>query len=287
MDLFKRDPFTAGLAAATALLVLGALYYVYTSHSLLSEQAEGYNSSTATLGQLQSANPFPSEDNLRAVSAEVDDAKRLLALLSDYVSKQSAPLDASLTPQQFQDSLNSKVGELVKLAAGTGTLLPEDFYLGFGEYRTQPPTVAAAPLLGQQLESIANIASLIIKAGAKEMTSISRRPLPVETPAEEATKNDQSPAVAMAPFDIAFVCEQAVFRDAFAAIVNATPLVFVRLLSVANSQPAAPPKSGGETAAPAADEAASGQIPVVFGRETLQVNMRLASVSSTPPTKQP
>jgi hypothetical protein len=287
MDFFKRDPFTGGLAAATALLVLGALYFVYTSHSLLSEQAESYNSSTATLGQLQSANPFPSEANLAAVSAEVDDAKRLFAALSEYVSKQSAPLDTSLTPQQFQDSLNSKVGELSKLAAEKGTLLPEDFYLGFGEYRTQPPSAAAAPLLGQQLQSVANIASLIIKAGAKEMTSISRRPLAVETTAEESTNKDQPPAVAMAPFDIAFVCEQAVFRDAFAGIVSATPLVFVRLLSVTNSQPAAPPKSGGETAAPATEDTSAGQIPVVFGRETLQVNMRLASVSSAPTAKQP
>jgi hypothetical protein len=287
MDWLKRDPFAGGLALATAVLVLVGLYFAYSTHSAFSEQTENFSTNTALVGRLQSARPFPNEENLRAVSGEVDDAKSLIDMLSTEVNKQAAPLDASLTSQQFQDSLNSKVGGLIKLAADTGTVLPEDFYLGFGEYRTQPPSAAAAPLLGQQLESIANIASILIKAGVKEIVSLNRQPLPIETAEEAPSKNDAPTSVFIAPFDIIFVSDQTVFRDALAAIITATPVVFVRLVSVANSQPTALSKSAGPTGEPATGDAPPGQIPVLFGKETLQVNMRLASVSASAPTKQP
>lgn len=287
MDWLKRDPFAGALAIATAVLVLGGLYFAYSTQSAFSGQGETFSTNTALVGRLQSARPFPNDENLRAISAEVDDAKSLLDLLSAEVNQQAAPLDASLTSQQFQDSLNNRVGGLIKLAADSGTVLPADFYLGFGEYRTQPPSAAAAPLLGQQLESIANVASILIKTGVKEIVSLDRRPLPVETTGEATSKSDAATAVSLAPFDLIFVSEQAVFRDVLAGVITATPMVFVRLVSVANSQPTAPPKSAGTTGEPAAGDAPPGQIPVLFGKESLQVSMRLASVAASAPTKQP
>jgi len=290
MNRFQRDPFTAGLAIASALLVLGAIYFAYSAHSSFSEKAEAHEASVATLNRLRSARPFPDKNNLEAVTGEVQQTKQLLARLSSVIREQSAPLDTSLTPQKFQDVLNAKVGELAKQAAQKGTVIVDDFYLGFDEYRTQPPSPAAAPLLGQQLESIANVTSLIINAGVSEISSVERQRLPAESspPPGEA---DQSPLqaspVTMIPFDISFVCNHSAFRSAFEAVVSATPLVFIRLVSVANSQPAPPPKAPPAAEISAAEEAPVERIPVLFGRETLNVKLRLASVSATPTSAQP
>jgi len=63
-------------------------------------------------------------------------------------------------------------------------------------------------------------------------------------------------------------------------------MVLVRLVSVTNSSPAPPAKESAgatqETAETAATTEESGQIPVAFGKETLNVKLRLASVSVTP-----
>lgn len=290
MDWFKRDVFTNSLAVVTALLLLGAVYYALSSQASLAEETEKYNSQVAALSRLWSARPFPNEENLSRVSDELEETKKLLDQLASLVAEQSAPINSSLSPQQFQDSLTAKVGELTKQAKLSGTILPEDFYLGFGEYRTQPPSADAAPLLGQQLESIANIALLITKAGAIQITAINRERLPVEagaTAIEGGNENDQSAAVTIAPFDIAFVSNQTVFRSATAAVINATPMVFVRLVSVANSQPVPPPKAPQAADATATEESLVEKIPVVFGNETLLVTMRLASVSTGMPNQQP
>jgi len=290
MNRFQRDPFTASLAIASALLVLGAIYFAYSAHSSFSEKAEAHETSVATLNRLRSARPFPDQNNLDAVTGELQQTQQLLARLSSLIREQSAPLDTSLTPQKFQDVLNAKVGELAKQAAQKGTVIADDFYLGFGEYRTQPPSPAAAPLLGQQLESIAHVTSLIINAGAAEISGVERQRLPAELspPPGEA---DQSPLpaspVTMIPFDISFVCSHSAFRSAFEAVVSATPLVFIRLVSVANSQPAPPPKAPAAAEVSAAEEAPVERIPVVFGRETLNIKLRLASVSATPTSAQP
>jgi hypothetical protein len=85
---------------------------------------------------------------------------------------------------------------------------------------------------------------------------------------------------------VEFVADQSSFRSALSAITTAQPMVLVRLVSVANSSPAPPAKESTgatqETAEAAATTEGTGEIPVAFGKETLNVKLRLASVSVTP-----
>jgi hypothetical protein len=65
-----------------------------------------------------------------------------------------------------------------------------------------------------------------------------------------------------------------------AAIVTARPLIFIRLASVANSQPEAPTKEAAPGATPVSTTGTNATgIPVLFGQETLQVILRLAAIS--------
>ena len=287
---FKENPFAAGLAAATAVLTLAAIYFAYAQNAYLVEQTDTFGTNTTTLGRLQSAKPFPNQENLKAAQTEAELAKEILDGLAAEVARQSTALDPNITPRDFQDKLSSAAAAAEKAAAATKVALPEDFYLGFDAYKAQPPSEAAAPLLGQQLESIANVTGLFLKSGIRQLVGIERAPLPTESEAtgeENQSGDSDTAAVQLAPFDVGFVADPVAFRNALSAIVTAKPVVLVRLVSVANSSPAPPAKESAAApltdAQPTSSEEAKTEIPVVFGKETLNVKLRLASVSIAAP----
>jgi len=293
MDLFKKNPFAGSLAAVTAVLSIAALYFLYSAHSSFTSESDTYAEKTSQLGRLQAARPGPNQKNLQATKEELEQARAILERLSTTIAAESAPFDAALTPQKFQDELAEQVDALAEEAKKVGVALPEDFALGFERYRTEPPSPVAAPFLGQQLESIGNVASLLIKARIKSIASFARAPLPqeLEESAEDSrakSGEDRLADVTLAPFDISFEADQSNFRDAINSLVAAKPVVFLRLLDVANSQPKAPPKPDPSAPAQSGAEGMSetSQVPVVFGQESLLVTMRLAAVSANAQSKQ-
>jgi hypothetical protein len=241
------------------------------------------------LGRLQSAKPFPNEANLKAAEEEAKSASKILADLAAEVARQTTPLDPNLTPRDFQDKLSAAAATADEAATSAGISLPVDFYLGFSAYKAEPPSEAAAPVLGQQLETIANVTGLLLKSGIRQLVGIDRAPLPAEGSEVEGDGDKPAKAelaeVQLAPFDVEFVADQSTFRGALSAIITAQPMVLVHLVSVANSSPSPPAKESAgatqETAEPATETEGSGEIPVAFGKETLNVKLRLASVSVT------
>ena len=283
---FKENPFAAGLVAATAVLTLAAIYFAYSQNASFAEQTDIFSTNTTTLGRLQSAKPFPSRENLQAAEAEAALAKKILDELAGQVARPSTSLDPNLTPRDFQDKLSSAAAAAETAAASTKVVLPEDFYLGFEAYKAQPPSEAAAPMLGQQLESIANVTGLLLKSGIRQLVGIERAPLAAESEATgEENQPDENKAgtVQFAPFDVEFVADPVAFRKALSAIVTAQPVLLVRLVSVTNSSPTPPAKESAaapqENAEAASSDEAKTEIPVVFGKETLNVKLRLASLS--------
>lgn len=284
---FKENPFSAGLAAATAVLTLAAIYFAYAQNTAFVEQTDTFGTNTTTLGRLQSAKPFPNAENRKAAEDEAKLAAKILDGLAAEVTRQSAAADPNLTPRDFQDKLSSAAAAAEAAAASTKVVLPEDFYLGFADYKAQPPSEAAAPMLGQQLETIANVTGLLLKSGIRQLVGIERAPLPTESEAtgeEDQSGKSDAAAVQLAPFDVEFVTDPVAFRNALSAIVTAQPVVLVRLVSVTNSNLTPPAKESAAapqatTELPAASGEGTTEIPVVFGKETLNVKLRLASVS--------
>jgi len=283
MDWFKNNPFLGILAASTLALAAIGAFLILSARSAMIEQQDAFFSNTGQLNSLQTAKPFPNGENLEAAEAELAHARRILNELASVVSAQSAPLDQDLTPLKFQDNLNTRVTEIAAAAVEAGVALPENFYLGFEQYRTQLPTVAATPALGQQLASIAEAISLLISARVTSITALDRTPLPEES----GVTNDapqRSSDLHLAPFQLSFEADQSSFRAALTALTAAKPVLLLKLLEVTNSQPSSPSKE--ELPVPAVDgdssEANVVQIPVVFGRESLAVRLGLASISTRP-----
>jgi hypothetical protein len=290
MDWFKNNPFLGLLTLVTAVLLLGAAYFLYDAHSRYQNEVTLHEEQKLSLGRLQGNKPFPSEENVRLAQEELDGARATLAEIGESFEVEIP----ATTPQVFQDLLRDKVNDITSRAAANGVTLGEGFYLGFEAYETQPPAAAAAGPLALQLQSIHALAGILVDAKVREIAAITRQPLAAEAnaaPAEDESqdarrprkgRDEESPAstkdlpdLVLAPFDVRFTAEQSAFRTAFNRILESKPPVFVRLVGVTNSAPTGPAK-----AAAAGEEVETGVIKPVLGQEMAIVHLRLAAVSA-------
>jgi hypothetical protein len=286
-----KNPFLATLTAVALLAGLAAAYFAFSAQSEFAAQEEEYRANNDLLQTLQSAGPFPSEENAVLAEKEAESARQLLEQISSVISSQTAPYDPALTPQLFQDQLSEASEALQEAASKNGMALPSDFYLGFEQYRAAPPPAVAAPELGQQLQVVRNVLLLLASSRVSSVDAVKRELLVGEGPAssgKDSESQTDAEALKLAQFDIEFSSDQAAFREALGAIVAAEPAVFLRLLAVSNSQPVGPTKeNAGESPSdslsdsPPDTESPSG-VPVVFGQESVAVKMRLAAVSGAP-----
>ena len=284
MDFLKKNPFLAGLGLGTAVLLIAAGYLLYLAMGIFSEQEAAFDANKTNLERLQSNKPFPNEENVKSAQTELEQVKAALDRIRETLEIKESPT----TPQAFQDTLRKKVNDIKSRAEANGVALDEGFYLGFENYETEPPPQAAAPQLALQLESIFNVASILVDARVRQIGAIARQPLASELPEKADTapkakpgKDNAAPQsdLVLAPFDVAFVAEQQAFEMAFNRIVESKPLVFVRLVAVTSSGVSGPPKiAGGDGAAQ--EGAAETAIKPVLGQEVLTVNLQLASLAA-------
>lgn len=286
MDWFRKNPFLGLLAAVTAVALLASGYFLFNALGRYQSEATAFEEQTLALQRLQDHKPFPNAENVQRTSEELDAARATLA----GIGKNFELEVPAATPQQFQDLLREKVNDIVSRAAAQGVELGEGFYLGFKAYETQPPPAAAAGPLALQLQSIHAVASVLVEAKVRQVAEILREPLSTESArsadadADAGPRSDRKPTASgelpdlvLAPFDVNFTADPVAFRLAFNRILEMTPPVFVRLVGVTNSAPAAPSKTvEGETSGTDA-------IKPVLGQEFAIVNLRLASVDAGEP----
>jgi len=285
MDWIKKNPFLAGFAACVALTVGAGGYLVATVAASLEEQQALFDQKCATLQALWSNKPHPSEENLKAANAELEEAEAVLVEL-----ERSLAVDASdVTPQGFMDQLSQLVKDLSEKALAKNVGLPEKFFLGFERYETQLPSAEMAPKLALQLRTIHAAVSVLVDSGVQSIGEV-LRPAVQDEETIASAPNDKTrqegtaekSALEIAPFDVSFVADQSSFRLAFNRISELKPPVFVRQVAIENSSPDAPSKNK-DASAEASPEAAqagssreSSAIRPVVGRETLKVNLQLA-----------
>lgn len=282
MEFFKKTPLSAALAGATVLVLLVGAFLAYNESSRLDQERELLASKIAQIQSLENSKPYPDQTNIAAAQAENKELQGLLAELRKTFAVQSTPL----SPQAFQDELNKSVGKIEQQAAEKGVALPDGFYLGFGQYRTELPPASIAGDLGVQLKCLRAAASVLIDSGVDALVSFEREPLPGEaslskegSPQKKEKPDGRGHDLRFARFDVSFVAKQSAFRLAFNRILEIQPPVFVKLVAVTNSSPSPPMKAN-----PASDTASGtntgtnhGIIPIV-GREKVTVSLGLAGL---------
>ncbi|MEY3480984.1 MAG: hypothetical protein RIQ71_1759 [Verrucomicrobiota bacterium] len=291
MDWFKTNPMTGAIAAAALLVLLVGGYLTYSQAARFSEEQTLFDEKVAQLQSLRGNKPFPDAANAEAAEKEAEQAKAALSELEKAFGSIEAP---KLGPQAFQDELSKAVKEMQTLSADKGVKLADGFYLGFEAYETQPPSEAVSSQLGLQLRAIQAVVRALIESKTTSVDALVRTPLPGEYGAKSADvadgkqppANEASSSFELLPFDIAFTADQPSFRLALNRISDLKPPVFVRLAAITNSMVQPPAKSAlpeaPETTEAPVETADSPGIKPVLGRESLHVELRLASVAGQP-----
>jgi len=293
MRWIQDNAFFAALAAITVAgvaVLVGLVLEAQTQYQLTSE---AYVQAVEKLHGLQGRSPFPSKENFEKIKALADDYKSELKTLREQLGKMEFPLNPAITPQQFMDDLRTTVNQMTEKAATVGVTLPKDFYLGFGQYATTPPSKMAAPALARQLAIINQVVLRLIDFKVQSLDSLDRRLLPEEAAGEPEKNPKKQEVLERYPFDLAFTAEQAKFRVAFNALLGADQFLIIRALGIQNTSMAAPliaqpEKNSADSAgqAPAGVPASTaGELNVILGQEQVKVTMRIEIVDFSEPAE--
>ena len=310
MNWIKENTFLSCLIGVVLAGLVGLAVLVGNTAGNSVAAYEQYLQLTQTLQSLQNRSPFPSEANLKRASELKEKYKAQLVELKEEISKLQVPLEKTITPQQFQDDLRAAVNDVTSRAQLAKIKLPENFYLGFNEYSTRPPTQEAAPSLARQLSFIKKIVDNLIglspeNPGVISIDSIDRPPLAEEAPAApnsglaaagavQQLASRDTPKVSKIPFLISYTTEPGKFRIGLNNFLDSKFFVIIRSLTIRNSQQQGPlidsEKSDSSQASsnitdifnpnPAGQESPDNKttLNVILGREVLQINAVLEMV---------
>ena len=288
-----QNKFFIGFGAVVLLgsLVLG--YLLYQSSSDFENSSAEYNKNVAELQRLQNLPLYPEASNLKILEEQKVLAHEATIALHQKLVPMAFPLEPTLTPEQFQDRLNTSVKTLVEKAAQKGVKLSDKFYLGFGEYRTATPRPKAAPALGRQLKCIELAVDTMLEENVTSIGEISRTRLEDEvdpaklgiTPA--ATPKPAHPdLLSKYPFEIQFVAEQKAFQMILNDLSKTEKQFFiVRPLLIKNQSEKAPkkndPNADRTSEITSAGGAKADKMRYVLGAEKVNVTLRIDSVVFT------
>jgi hypothetical protein len=295
MKILQENPFLAGLVlvVVAGCAVMG--FFLAKGAATFGETTMEYDQAVQRLHSLQNRVPFPDEANVAKAAGLRDAFAASLENLRAQFAALQRPLDPSITPQEFQDNLRATVNSLEERARAAKVPLPDDFYLGFDQYRDSLPSDTAAPHLARQLDFIAGIVGDLIGAnpespGVRSIDSLVRTTLPVEESRANKPRGEEPDAPAdpsKLPFVIGFTAEQGKFRIALNALLKSDQFLIVRSLQIENSNPQGPPVArpadesvetlfGGEAENSA--PGTGGSLNVLLGRELVKVQMRIEMV---------
>ncbi len=269
----KQNPFLTGLIGATAVGAGTLGYLLYSAQAKHDETWSTYEQQSAELNRLEKLQPFPNQQNLTVLEAQRKQHAERIDQLQKNVATLELPLE-QITPEKFQDQLRTAVTAFRTKATQSGLKLPDNFFLGFGRYETQPPRPEAAPLLSRELKTIEIVLNQAAEQRVSEIRGLDREELAEERGAG-AAKADSAPAATTKPggkgggekgkggikkqaFELTIFSEQPAFSNLLNFIVtNKTQFLIPRVVTVKNEKDKGPPRldplaGGGGVVAPAA-----------------------------------
>jgi hypothetical protein len=248
------------------------------------------------LSGLLGENPAPSEANLsqliKAVESEKSSLKELQATLQRFniseipTLQKAKPQDA---PRILQDTLRDRVNAIKSRASANHSALPQGFYLAMEDYENKLPLPEDCTQLSKQItvfnwiaEKLVSHNGLLIEEFAKpapasgQAAKSDRKPLPANP-----AKNDL-PYETRAALKLSFRCDQASLREILNDFSRSPYFLLIDSLKLQNTateppkhETAAQQTSQPEATPPQEGEQAVQRIPIVVGREMVNVTFRI------------
>jgi len=285
MNWYRENRWLGNFLIAFAVTALLALWFLFRARSGFTEASAQFNEAATERNRLEHLNPFPNEGNFRKTRTALDDYSATLTKLKAELRAQVLPVEP-IAPNEFQSRLRRAIVNTTEKARANRVKLPENFHLGFDEFRTTLPTTAAAPLLGQELAQVELLFGILIDARVDAIAAVKRTTPPAEATAAptpppkkpSAPANAAPPVVERAIVDLTFTASPSAMRKVSNQIASAERQFFiVRTLYVRNQQLKGPARE--QTAATAGTTPPpTSAIKFIVGNEHVEITARIEIV---------
>ena len=285
MNWYRENRWLGNFLIAFAVTALLALCFLFRARSGFTEASAQFNGAATERNRLEHLNPFPNEGNFRKTRAALDDYGATLTKLKAELRAQVLPVEP-IAPNEFQSRLRRAIVNTTEKARANRVKLPENFHLGFDEFRTTLPTTAAAPLLGRELAQVELLFGILIDARVDAIAAVKRTTPPAEATAAptpppkkpSAPANAAPPVVERAIVDLTFTASPSAMRKVSNQIASAERQFFiVRTLYVRNQQLKGPARE--QTAATAGTTPPpTSAIKFIVGNEHVEITARIEMV---------
>ena len=285
MNWYRENRWLGNFLIAFAVTALLALWFLFRARSGFTEASAQFNEAATERNRLEHLNPFPNEGNFRKTRTALDDYSATLTKLKADLRAQVLPVEP-IAPNEFQSRLRRAIVNTTEKARANRVKLPENFHLGFDEFRTTLPTTAAAPLLGQELAQVELLLGILIDARVDSITTVKRATLAPQTagavtspaPKPSGPANAAPAVVERAIVDLTFTASPSAMRKVSNQIASAQRQFFiVRTLYVRNQQLKGPARE--QTAATAGTTPPpTSAIKFIVGNEHVEITARIEIV---------
>lgn len=177
MPWIKRNLlFVVGLAVAVALLGFG-VFYLLSSKGRADEAATQLDQKNGEFDQLLNADPYPSEENIKAARQEQARVQKFIESARPQFASAAVPSD--LDNAAFKNLLEGAIGAMTRDAERSGVKLPgEKYSFTFDEQRTQLQIGGKLLTpLAAQLGDIRSICRILFDAKVHNLLSLKRFPV--------------------------------------------------------------------------------------------------------------
>ena len=283
MNWFQQNKFLGTFLVVLGVATLGAVYFLWSAKSGFDEAKTQFDQNATELNRLQRLTPFPSDANLKKMSAQAKDYAAELKKLKEEMATHVLPA-VPMKPNEFQARLRQALNSVAERARANKVKLPDQFFLGFDEFAAGLPDEKSAPELGQQLAQAELLVNTMIDARIDGLTSFRRVPVTELSPpapvvgakAPLANKHATQPLVERAVIDTTFTSSPSAARRVFNQLATINQQLYImRTLHVLNEKDKGPPREGAGATASATPPPANAALNFIVGNEHLQTAMRV------------
>jgi len=289
---FVENKLVAYLVILFLLGVAGLGYLTWNAWTEYESATDDYSSNAAKLTSLAQIKPFPNSSNLEKLGATLTKSQKNLESLRTSLAGFSIPPFGEIEkakpqnqPQLFQDTLRAQVTAIKSLAETSSSTLPPSFYLGLDDYENRLPLPEQVPGLSKQLTALIWIAKTVVSQKGTIVAEFTRN-IPTASLSTPPPAVGNSPPSApetyetLTPLHLTMRCSQPALRNVINAIASAPYFMIIEDIKVQNSVVEPPRRTSlgkpGETSeSPTGETASVERIPVIVGRESLNVSLKI------------
>jgi hypothetical protein len=278
MSWYRENRWLGNSLLAFAAAVTFALWFLLYAKGAFTEASAQFKEVATERARLEHLNPFPNEDNFRKTQIALENYGVVLSKTKEDLKNLVVPA-TPLAPNEFQSRLRQTTLSIAERARANRVKLPESFFLGFDEFATTLPSMATAPLLGQELGQIELLLNILIDARVDAINDL-KRAIPSADAASSASQKT-APAVPTiverAVVDLTFTASPSAMRKALNQIAGSARQFFiVRALEVRNEQQKGPSRE--QNAPPAAATSPTSALKFIVGNEHVETAARIELV---------